>query len=103
MALPVLAVAAWLARRAPLGAAVGIMGVAGLLWGTAAVREREATCAGGWSREQGAGGRKAATVRLAGSGPASGGVAGGGVLGGDRGGAVGLRSAGEQGARGRAQ
>src|SRR5438034_11805576 len=52
VALPVLAVAAWLARRAPLGAAVGIMGVAGLLWGTAAVREREATCAGAWSRER---------------------------------------------------
>src|SRR5207244_12103824 len=63
VALPVLAVAAWLARRAPLGAAVGIMGVAGLLWGTAAVREREATGAGGGSREQGAGGSKEATSR----------------------------------------
>src|SRR3989442_11174683 len=86
VALPVLALAAWLARRAPLGAAVGIMDVAGMLWGTAAVREREATCAGAWSREQGAGSSKAATVRLADPAPASGGIAEAGVLGGAFGG-----------------
>src|SRR5881409_1172363 len=40
VALPVVALATWLARRAPLGAAVGIMGVAGLLWGAAAANER---------------------------------------------------------------
>ncbi len=44
--LPLIAAAACLAARAPLGAAVGIMGVAGLLWGTAAVRDRDATCNG---------------------------------------------------------
>src|SRR2546425_12467527 len=33
VALPVVALAAWLARRAPLGAAVGIMGVAGMVGG----------------------------------------------------------------------
>src|SRR3989442_306977 len=36
--LAVLVVAAGLARQAPLGAAVGVMGVAGLLWGAAALR-----------------------------------------------------------------
>src|SRR2546430_17716123 len=48
---PVLVAALWLARRAPLGAAAGIMGVAGALWGTAAGRERGATCAGTRSEE----------------------------------------------------
>src|SRR5437879_1348911 len=99
-ALPVLAVAAWLARRAPLGAAVGIIGGAGLLWGTAAVREREATCAGAWSREQGAGSSKAATVRLADPAPASGGIAEAEVLGGACGGSVRLRWPEDHAARG---
>src|SRR5207249_4525081 len=46
VALPLIAAAACLAARAPLGAAVGIMGVAGLLWGTAAARARRpARCA----------------------------------------------------------
>src|SRR5207248_9192892 len=62
------------ARRAPLGAALGVMGVAGLVWGMAAGREREATCAGSWSRERGAGSSKAAIVRLEDPVPASGGV-----------------------------
>src|SRR2546430_11579271 len=63
---PVLVAALWLARRAPLGAAVGIMGGAGALWGAAAGRERDATCAGGWGRGTGDEGRgaRAATVRL---------------------------------------
>src|SRR5436853_2803665 len=100
VALPVLAVAAWLARRAPLGAAVGIMGGAGLLWGTAAGREREATCAGAWSREQGAGSSKAATVRLADPAPASGGIAEAEVLGGACGGSVRLRWPEDHAARG---
>src|SRR3989442_11796921 len=47
--LAVLVVAAGLARQAPLGAAVGVMGVAGLLWGAAALRERAATCEGRWT------------------------------------------------------
>ena len=41
--------AAVLHRQSPLGAACGIMFVAGLLWGSAAVRERAATCPGQWS------------------------------------------------------
>src|SRR5438270_825949 len=63
---PVLVAALLLARRAPLGAAVGIMGVAGTLWGVAAVRERDVTCAGTWGRESGDGKREtvAAAVRL---------------------------------------
>src|SRR6266516_3822277 len=49
----VIAAALWLARHAPLGAAMGIMGVAGLLWGGAALRERAATCAGRWTAGEG--------------------------------------------------
>ncbi len=37
-----------LVRRAPLGAAVGLMFIAGLLWGGAALREQRASCVGGW-------------------------------------------------------
>src|SRR5690349_22014989 len=59
VALPVLLASILVARRAPLGAAIGIMGVAGTLWGTAATRERGASCAGRWSRERGAGSRGA--------------------------------------------
>src|SRR2546423_13511328 len=77
---PVLGAALWLARRAPLGAAVGVMGVAGTLWGTAAGREREATCAGRGGRGTGGGGRgaRAAVVRLFGPGTRQGGGGGGG-------------------------
>src|SRR2546426_5512704 len=53
VALPVLAVAAWLARRAPLGAAVGIMGVAGPLLGAGG-----GPGGGGAGRGPGAGGGK---------------------------------------------
>src|SRR5437867_10933229 len=56
--LPLAAGSVWLASRAPVGAAVGVMAVAGTLWGRAAVRERETTCAGRWSREQGVGSRR---------------------------------------------
>src|SRR6266513_3082175 len=49
--LPLAAASVWLASRAPVGAAVGVMAVAGTLWGRAAVREREATCAGNGKRE----------------------------------------------------
>lgn len=38
-------------RRAPLGAALGIMLVAGAVWGGAAVREQGASCAGVWIRQ----------------------------------------------------
>src|SRR5881394_2048690 len=39
-----------LSRRAPVGAALGIMLVAGVLWGAAALREQHASCAGVWGR-----------------------------------------------------
>src|SRR2546430_17732494 len=79
---PVLVAALWLARRAPPGAAVGVMGVAGTLWGAAAGREREATRAGRWGRETGAGGRggRAAIVRLFDPVCQQGGVVGADVL-----------------------
>src|SRR3989442_5049869 len=71
--VPVLGTALLVARRAPLGTALGVMGVAGLVWGMAAGREREATCAGSWSRERGAGSSKAVTVGLEDPAPAGGG------------------------------
>src|SRR5260370_5957807 len=76
--LPLIAAAACLAARAPLGAAVGIMGVAGLLWGTAAVRERDATCNGRWTAGVTArGGQTRAAIRRPGDPPpAPSGVAG---------------------------
>src|SRR5260370_4790827 len=87
VAVSLVAASAWLARRAPLGAAVGIMGVGGMLWGAAAVREREATCNGRWTagvtaRESaGEAHTRAAIVRLADPAPASGGIGGGGGAG----------------------
>jgi len=71
--LPVLLGAAALVRRAPLGAAVGIALVAGVVWGSAAVRERAATCAGTWARAPGDHTR-AAMVRLRDPVAAAGGV-----------------------------
>src|SRR2546430_16856824 len=67
--LAVLAVAAGLARQAPLGAAVGGGGVAGLLWGAAARRQHEGT---GEGRGEG-NGTRAAIGRLGGPAPDSGG------------------------------
>src|SRR3989442_8180773 len=67
------------------------MGVAGMLWGAAAVRERDATCAGTWSRERGAGSSKAAIVSLEDPAPASGGIVDAEVLGGACRGSVRLR------------
>jgi competence protein ComEC len=61
--VPVLATALLLARSAPLGAALGVIGVAGMFWGTAAGRERAATCAGRWTT--GERNTRAAIVRLA--------------------------------------
>ena len=58
--------AALLFRRAPLGAAIGVMLVAGALWGTAALREQRASCAGQHTR--------AAIVRLTDPAPGAGGV-----------------------------
>ena len=65
-ALLVLCGAAVLCRRAPLGAAIGVMLVAGLVWGGAAVREQRASCAGQHAR--------AAIVRLTDPAPSAGGV-----------------------------
>ena len=106
VAVPLVAASAWLATRAPLGAAVGIMGVAGMLWGTAAVRESEVTCNGRWTagvraRENaGEGHTRAAIVRLADPAPAQGGIADADVLPGACAGSVRLRWPEGTGARG---
>src|SRR5438445_7636915 len=101
--LAVLVVAAGLAREAPLGAAVGVMGVAGLLWGAAALRERAATCEGRWTAGEsrltagegrwkaGEAGTRAATVRLGDPAPDSGGPVDADVVAGACGGALRLR------------
>ncbi len=91
--VPVLGAALLVVRRAPLGAAVGIMGVAGLAWGLAAVRERAATCAGRWGRESGNGKREtvAAIVRLADPAPDSGGVVEADIVAGPCGGSLQVR------------
>src|SRR5258706_2347213 len=54
--LPLLAGATFLMRRAPVGAALGLAAVAGLLWGEAALARRHAACAGGWGAGSGGGG-----------------------------------------------
>src|SRR2546421_2229636 len=100
--VPVLGAALLIVKRAPLGAAVGVMGVAGTLWGAAAGREREATCAGRWGRETGeeGWGARAAIVRLVDPAPASDGVLDADVLPGSCGGALRLRWPEEHVARG---
>src|SRR5881296_1724941 len=102
VALPLIAAAACLAARAPLGAAVGIMGVAGLLWGTAAVRAREATCTGRWAagEKAGEGRTRAVIVRLVDPAPAQGGIVDADVLPGTCAGSVRLRWPEGTGARG---
>ena len=104
-ALPVAAAGIWLAGRAPLGAAIGVMGVAGTLWGTAARRERDATCAGRWGREAGNGNREtvAAAVRLIDPVSSQGGVVDAEALPGSCGGPLRLRWPGEHVARGGTQ
>src|SRR2546428_1481501 len=61
VALPVVALAAWLVRGAPLGAALGIMGVAGKVWGAGGGGGRGATRTGpgGGGGEAGGGGTPA--------------------------------------------
>lgn len=71
--VPAVLGAAVLHGRAPLGAAIGIMGVAGHVWGAAALREREGTCAGEWGNGKGERAR-AAVVRLLDPVPRDGGV-----------------------------
>jgi competence protein ComEC len=82
----VLFAALLLSRGAPLGAGVGIMFVAGVLWGTSALRERRASCAGSWLS-----GTRAATVRLSDPVAATGGIAEGIVQGGPCGGTLVIR------------
>ncbi len=62
--LPLLLGVAALAARAPLAAALGVAAVAGQLWGAAAGRAREGTCAGRWGSGEREAGSVAATVRL---------------------------------------
>lgn len=81
--LPVLLGAVAVARRAPVGAAVGIALVAGALWGGAAVREQAVTCAGVHAR--------AAIVRLRDPVGPAGGVVDGDVVAGPCGGSLRLR------------
>jgi competence protein ComEC len=78
-----------LSRRAPLGAACGLMLVAGGLWGAAARRERATTCAGRWSTALKD--TRAAVVRLREPASAAGGVVEGDALGGSCGGSLKLR------------
>src|SRR5256712_9767155 len=94
----VLIVALAVARQAPVGAAIGVMGVAGLLWGAAAVREQDARCAGRWTGggrtgdTAGEGGRvRAVVVRLADPAPADGGLVEARVEAGPCGGALSIR------------
>jgi len=87
-ALLVLCAAPLLLRRAPLGAALGVMLVAGVLWGAAALREQRASCAGLWSR---AAATRSAVVQLTDPVAASGGVADGVVRGGACGGTLTIR------------
>lgn len=64
--VPLLAGVAFVARRAPTAAAVGLSALAGLLWGGAALARQEGSCAGIWGREtrDGGLGARAAIVRL---------------------------------------
>lgn len=87
--LPVLLGAVVLRRRAPLGAACGVMLVAGAVWGMAALRERDATCAGVWGRGQST--TRSAILRLTDPAPATGGVVEGVVQAGPCGGALAVR------------
>jgi len=91
--LVVLTGATLVARRAPVAGAFGLAGVAGLLWGFAAVARRDADCAGRWARESP--GRHprthAAVIRLADPVGTAGGVVEGQVLGGRCGGSLTLR------------
>src|SRR5437764_11725073 len=82
----VLVAAFLLGRRAPLGAATGVMLVAGLLWGVTAGREHGATCEGRWSD-----GTHAAIVRLLDPARDSGGGVDADVVAGSCGGALRVR------------
>ena len=85
--VPLLGTAFLFARTAPLGAALGIMLVAGAGWGAAATRERAAMCAGRWTDRY----TRAAIVRLADPISSTGGVPDADVLPGTCGGELRLR------------
>ncbi len=92
--LPLLVGAAVLARRAPVGAALGLAAAAGLLWGEAALARRAATCAGRWGRGKGEGGTGATVavvIQLVDPVSDQGGITGGAVLAPACGGALDLR------------
>src|SRR2546428_12357306 len=69
VALPVVALAAWLARRAPLGAAGGLLGVAGMVGGGGAGGGGGGAGGGKGGRGGGGGGRQGSNGRRAGPGP----------------------------------
>src|SRR3989442_983069 len=85
---PVLVGAAALHRRAPLGAALGIMAAAGVLWGGGAGGGRGGRRAGGRRRGGGAGGSKGGSVQLGEPAAANGGTVWAGVVPGAGGGFV---------------
>jgi competence protein ComEC len=93
IALPLIVGTALVARRAPLAGALGLAGLAGLLWGTAALARDAATCGGQWSRGAPASrpGTRAAIVRLSDPVGSAGGVVDGRVREGACGGTVSLR------------
>ncbi|HYX82916.1 MAG TPA: ComEC/Rec2 family competence protein, partial [Gemmatimonadales bacterium] len=86
-----------LQRRAPAGAAAGVMLVAGGLWGVAALREQRASCAGEWAVQdgrsvvRGPGVTRAALVRLIDPISATGGITEAAVRGGRCRGALTIR------------
>ncbi|HTI04577.1 MAG TPA: DNA internalization-related competence protein ComEC/Rec2 [Gemmatimonadales bacterium] len=95
--LPVLLGALVVHRRAPLSAALGLMFVAGSVWGVAARREQRASCAGVWSV---ASVTRAAVVRLNDPVVGTGGVVDASVQDGRCGGTVTVRWPTGHGARG---
>ncbi len=80
--LPVLVAALLVGRRAPTAAAMGLAGIAGLLWGGAARAGRETSCAGLWGKGAGGRGTRAAVVRLFDRVPDDGGIVEARVVGG---------------------
>src|SRR3989441_476087 len=98
VAAGVLVVALGVARQAPVGAAIGLMGVAGLVWGAAAVGGQDGagggrgTAGGRTGDTAGEGGRvRAVVVRLADPAPADGGLVEARVEAGPCGGALSIR------------
>ncbi len=91
--VPVLAGALLLGRRAPVVGALGLAGVAGLLWGAAALARRDVSCAGIWGKGMGGGGggSRGAVVRLLDPVSGDGGIVDAQVQGDGCGGAVTLR------------